>query len=216
MPVAEIIRAILATFQRENLSPPLRTRLTKILYLLEVEYWRSTGERLTGLDWIFYHYGPYAHALREHLGGEEEGNATGAPVFSPPPGNGTGSALAALELRGLLEKLVHEWGDADLNRLLVFVYFETEPMEGVRRGERLDFGKIQPRPTLRGPIRLDRVQLNRLQDQLAQAAPRYRELRQKRPSPDFLLENLRIWDEDGDARLVAAPCTLTIHGSLGG
>jgi len=208
MQVAEIIRAILATFQRENLLPPRRTRLTKILYLLEVEYRRATGKRLAELDWIFYHFGPYAHALREYLGGEEQDAAADVTVPAVAVRNGTAPGLSDAEFRGLLEHLVREWGDADLNRLLDYVYFETEPMEGVRRGERLDFGKIQPRPTLRGPIRLDRVQLNRLQGQLARAAPRYRELRQKRPSPDFLLENLRIWDEDGDARLVAAPCKL--------
>ena len=37
-----------------------RTKLLKLLYLCDIEYFRATGETLTGFDWVFYLYGPWA------------------------------------------------------------------------------------------------------------------------------------------------------------
>jgi hypothetical protein len=36
-----------------------------------VEHYRETGERLTNLEWKFYHYGPYAFELEKILDGPE-------------------------------------------------------------------------------------------------------------------------------------------------
>jgi uncharacterized phage-associated protein len=35
-----------------------KTKLLKLLYLADIEHFRTTGETLTGFDWIFYWYGP--------------------------------------------------------------------------------------------------------------------------------------------------------------
>lgn len=51
-----------------------RTRLVKLLYLLDVERIRSQREAITGLNWVFFHYGPYAFELidtLEHMEGSE-------------------------------------------------------------------------------------------------------------------------------------------------
>lgn len=44
-----------------------KIKLFKIFYLLDLEIWRLRGAVATGLDWVFYHYGPYAHALEPVL-----------------------------------------------------------------------------------------------------------------------------------------------------
>jgi hypothetical protein len=42
-----------------------KTKLIKLLYLIEVESVRSTGAQLTTLDWIFHLDGPWAREYDE-------------------------------------------------------------------------------------------------------------------------------------------------------
>ena len=44
-----------------------RTKLVKLLYLMDVERVRGRRDPLTGLTWVFFHYGPYAYALIDTL-----------------------------------------------------------------------------------------------------------------------------------------------------
>jgi len=37
-----------------------RTVLVKLIYLLDVEFYRTNRSLYTGLEWIFFKYGPYA------------------------------------------------------------------------------------------------------------------------------------------------------------
>jgi hypothetical protein len=55
----------------QKIQIPQMTRLVKLIYLIELEYFRLKHERLTNLDWKFYHYGPYPPALRSILGDVE-------------------------------------------------------------------------------------------------------------------------------------------------
>ena len=45
---------------RERDAIPTRTKVAKLLYLVDVEYYRRHGRTLTELAWRFLHYGPYA------------------------------------------------------------------------------------------------------------------------------------------------------------
>ena len=40
-----------------------KIKLVKLLYLVDLASQETTGRIATGLDWIFYHYGPWAPAL---------------------------------------------------------------------------------------------------------------------------------------------------------
>ena len=44
-----------------------KTKLVKLLYLIDVENWRRRRKTLTGLEWRFYHYGPYAFEIEDAL-----------------------------------------------------------------------------------------------------------------------------------------------------
>ncbi len=46
---------------------PNRTKLVKLLYLIDVDRVRSRQEPLTGYEWVFFHYGPYAFELIDQL-----------------------------------------------------------------------------------------------------------------------------------------------------
>jgi len=39
------------------------TKLIKLLYLVDCEYFKWTRATLTGATWVFYHYGPYSSEL---------------------------------------------------------------------------------------------------------------------------------------------------------
>ena len=134
----------------QRMPPPYVTRLVKLLYLADLE-WRRThkGEPIANLTWKFLHFGPYANELADLLGGPElevteleQGKDARRFTF----GKETEKSGLPSEIVGLLNQLVKKWGDVQLNKLLDYVYFDTEPMENAKRYELLDFSGLTPSP----------------------------------------------------------------------
>lgn len=135
-----------------------KTKLVKLLYLADVAHYRSYRAQLTGLSWVFHHYGPYAFEIDSALKGlrfdipqekAEVGPGREAIVFRPPRYLQAQMQPEALyEAKPLIDRVLREWGPVDLNELLDFVYFDTEPMANARRGQSLDFSLI-PEPASR-------------------------------------------------------------------
>ncbi len=130
-----------------------KTRLVKFLYLADVEFFRRRRARLTDLEWIFFHYGPYAFAIDtalQELGfdipSEDVSIAGGrrAIVFRP-----TAHARRGIEdripgsERRVIDRVLYQWQYEELNAILNHVYFYTEPMKNAKRGDLLDFGTIR-------------------------------------------------------------------------
>ena len=40
-----------------------RTKLVKLLYLIDLEYWKKREKTFTGLNYISYYYGPYSEEI---------------------------------------------------------------------------------------------------------------------------------------------------------
>jgi len=135
----------------DNKDIPIgKTRLVKLLYLLDVEIYKLSKKTLTGLEWIFFKYGPYALEI--------EGFLDKIGVMEQDMHIGKGRFFSRLiteideedikvdiETKSVIEKLIEEWGTADLNELLDYVYFETEPMLSAEFSQRLDFSTIKLR-----------------------------------------------------------------------
>ena len=147
--IMPLIREIYRQARCHKIYPPAVTRLVKLLYLTDIE-WRKRhkGEPLADLTWKFLHFGPYAIELAGPLGDPEMeiqelqgGNRSRRFTFSE---HELESKEVPEELSSIMAALVKRWGDADLNSLLDYVYFETEPMENARRGEILDFSQLAP------------------------------------------------------------------------
>ncbi len=129
-----------------------KTKLVKLLYLIDVAFYRVCSRKLTGFDWIFYHYGPYALVVDDVLQQldidipqEDVITTTGhkAKIFRVPKHLDTDFEEKASSLEKLVvDQVLREWGLEELNPLLSYVYFHTEPMKGAQRGETLDFSKI--------------------------------------------------------------------------
>lgn len=133
-----------------------KTKLLKLLYLTDIEHFRSTGETLTGFDWIYYLYGPWT---AEYDGLLKQLDAEGALRLEPWTAGGVeGERISASEHVPLerviasadvffrARRHVDTWADRAVPRLLDYVYFETEPMQGAVKMERLDFKKVSKEP----------------------------------------------------------------------
>jgi hypothetical protein len=132
-------------------------RLVKLLYLLEVEFYKIYGRRLTSATWRYYLYGPYPDEFREveaNLVVEDvplAGDRVLRRFSTDEDARDVSSALPWEETR-LIPILVKEWGDASLNSLLNYVYFYTAPMKAAKRREEvLDFSTLNPEVKARMP-----------------------------------------------------------------
>lgn len=129
-----------------------RAKLVKLLYLVDVEYYRRWAETLTGLRWVFYHYGPYAPAIDQAIDSlgldiQEESvsvslaSRTGILDVPEHLYNEAEKQLTSQE-KNLTNRILDAWALEDLNPLLSYVYFHTEPMSNAIRGQELDFSGI--------------------------------------------------------------------------
>lgn len=129
--------------------PILKTRLIKLAYLVEVEYYRSFRERISNTDWVYYKYGPYVYGYDEVLKENE--------FYYKPDINDDDFAIIELkdptqqqavsfQMKLAIDRVVRKYGSLELNKLLDLVYFNTEPMayvESIR--DTLDFSLILPK-----------------------------------------------------------------------
>ena len=145
-----------------------RTALMKLVYLADIEHYRRYGKQATNLQWRFHHYGPYSAELDQEV--QALGLDIDESVFSRAPG---GRAVSGYHYRRVgdwrevarafnshydaaakrcVDRVVQQWGLDSLPTILDYVYFETEPMQDARRGEMLDFSKVQPESPLRSSV----------------------------------------------------------------
>jgi hypothetical protein len=128
------------------------TRLVKLFYLIDCEYYRFNGETLTQAPWIFYHYGPYSEELvstfrtapdvtvsdLEETGDLKTFRSYRISEHKPDPLRTFSPAI-----RGIVERVYKTWAPVTLALLLDHVYFETPPMISAVREEPLDFSTIR-------------------------------------------------------------------------
>lgn len=174
-----------------------KTKLVKLLYLVDVENYRRTRHLATHLPWRFYHYGPYALEIDEllqqlhlDLPEEEVRTAAGHRAFTY---RANAWQLDELErripsdLRAVGDRVLSRWALEGLNQILDYVYFHTEPMKSARRGDALDFSTIEPlRYEAQREISLPDESLKDLRHRFNEARERLR-LRPRRidPPPRF-------------------------------
>jgi uncharacterized phage-associated protein len=202
--LVQLIKGILSEAENQGISVG-RVRLVKLLYLLEIEYYRIYQKRLTHLKWEFYHYGPYPRGIEEVLClqdfEEEKISLSEDRVFRKLKHAVSEPKVVYSEtgIERLVKRIINEWGGFDLRYLLDYVYFETEPMIGAKTGDVLDFSKVKP------------WHESKIKDVRIKDRKKFGELKKKvgdymknLPGPEGLkfkidkafLEGLRIWNED--------------------
>ena len=126
--------------------------LIKYLYLADLAYSEHrNGEIFTGLNWKFYHFGPWAEKLYQRIepallaiGAEKklypskkyEKDCVRWSIQNDELHNELNSKLSII-LSGAIQSSVHQFG-SDTEGLLHFVY-KTAPMLQASPGETLDF-----------------------------------------------------------------------------
>lgn len=209
-----LIDLIYKNSKQQDFLLPQITRLVKLMYLAELEYFRLRHERLTDLDWTFYLFGPYPMSLKSFLGEPEietkewrSGKTSKSIVRDEDIFM---KAKAGLDLEAIIKRVVKTWGDADLNQLLDYVYFETEPMQDAKRGDLLDFSIVAPEVAKKLQVNLDRARLTEIKKKIAERAKAYAELRLAISPPPQLAENLAIWDEEETRLFPSGPCRIRL------
>jgi len=140
---------------------PLTTKTMKVLYLIDVEYYRYFRRTLTSTPWVFYHYGPYSPVIDNQikqlgfdLAQDEVFTRSGRKAKPLRVQNGSEVDISDdldFAEKSLVDKTIREWALVDLPTILDHVYFHTEPMEGATRGSELDFTSI-PKPERRKEV----------------------------------------------------------------
>ena len=135
-----------------------RTKLMKLLYLIDVDRAVSRLRPLASDAWTFFHYGPYAHDLAADIQRLESTGQLVTTVGSKGDKNWTlyRGTRNPVDVEGwrdstriTIDQIVDRWAGEDLNLLLDHVYFHTAPMESARRGEPLDLSLAAGQPRLR-------------------------------------------------------------------
>lgn len=201
--------------RQQNLLLPQITRLVKLMYLVELESYRQKRERLTDLEWRFHLYGPYPASFTNVLEEPEieifewkAGKTSRQIVRDEEEFLGTS---ADFYLEAIVGRVVKDWGDADLNQLLDYVYFETEPMQHAKRGDVLDFSTVGPPIPKKIQISVNRNKLSELRRQISERAKAYTKLRQQSAPTADLIENLEIWDKEDAKRFPSGPCKIRLN-----
>lgn len=124
-----------------------KTKLLKLAYLIELDYYRKKRERLTDKKWIYYKFGPYVFDFDKVL---EAKDLFTVDDFSNEFTKVTLNDWVDLpeissDILKLITHNVRRYGDWGLNQLLNLIYFNTEPMmKVVERFEELDFMVSEP------------------------------------------------------------------------
>jgi hypothetical protein len=134
-----------------------KTKLLKLLYLFDVEYYRIHRQTFSGFQWKYFHLGPWTkefEAVLDRLIAQDV--LTEVPSSKPDYDTKFLKAIEADHIGRLfpsyrdeaaLKTVLDTWGNCTTAEILDYVYFRTEPMEYGVRNEPLDFTKISAQPT---------------------------------------------------------------------
>lgn len=150
-PLSELVTAIVS-YVTEHGGSVTKTKLLKLLYLFDVEFYRAHRKTFTGFEWKYFHLGPWTKEfdpLLENLiaSGDITEYLVERPDFdakflrSSEPIS-LKKAFSDFKDEILLKSLLDTWGQSSTGEILDYVYFRTEPMEHGVRNEPLDFSRI--------------------------------------------------------------------------
>jgi hypothetical protein len=145
-----LIRYIVARSRGRDITLN-RTKLVKLLYLVDVERVRARREPLTGLRWVFFHYGPYAFELIDELEAMEGSELIArswhdSVLYQAAPGAPDAEEWPA-PTRMTVDRVIDRFAPLELNELLDYVYFHTGPMVDAVRGKPLDLSLARSDPS---------------------------------------------------------------------
>jgi len=130
-----------------------KTKLLKLLYLFDVEYYRYHRCTFTAFAWEFFHLGPSAPEYDRVLTGllahgilseQQRSNSPECETafYKPTKRVETRRPFVKVNDESILLEVLHRWGTRTTGEILNYVFFQTEPMEAAIRNQPLDFSLI--------------------------------------------------------------------------
>jgi hypothetical protein len=152
----------------------------KLLYLFDVEFFRTNRRIFTGFEWKFFHLGPWTSEyepivnglvgngiLLEQISSRSEYDTK---FFRSSEQHDLSKLFASFADEAVLRRVLNTWAENSTGEILDYVYFRTEPMEHGIRNERLDFAHIQqetPARYVRSSSGANQKDIRRLRKELA-------------------------------------------------
>jgi hypothetical protein len=175
--IEQLIAAVVSHVNRHQ-GYMTKTKLLKLLYLFDVEYYRVHRKTFTCFRWKYLHLGPWTgeyDAVVEYL----LGRGVLVTRASPNPDNETLLYHTAEPVHIFrlfpeytdersLRLVVNAWGPRSTAEILDHVYFHTEPMLTGARGEGLDFSTLPEE----GPVLYQRASSGKSPVELAEIRKR--------------------------------------------
>jgi hypothetical protein len=164
---------VIVSYVAQHGGSVTKTRLLKLLYLFDVEYYRTHRETFTGFSWKFFHLGPWAPEYDETLSrlvahedlieSESAWADYDTKFYRTPRPHDFDKLFPAVKDWAALKCVLETWGTRSTGEILDYVYFRTDPMEHGVRHETLDFSTI---PTER-PLAYTRSSSGKTQKEIA-------------------------------------------------
>jgi hypothetical protein len=189
----ELVLAIVSLVTERGVKVS-KTKLLKLLYLFDIEWYRTHQDTFTGFNWKFYLLGPWTDEYDPMLD-KYDGNGLEREKTKDAYGTEFIKTDETIRLRDLfqtrdeeriLEDMIRTWAKVPTEEILDYIYFRTEPMDEAIRDKPLDFGKVStapPRKYRRTKSGLSKQQLNAIRDK---ASERLEAVRQReRELPEF-------------------------------
>ncbi len=177
--VEQLIPAIVS-FINEHNGYVTKTKLLKLLYLFDVEFFRANRRTFTRFEWKFFHLGPWTAeyepivnklvangVLIEQLSSRSEYDTK---FFRSSEHHEFSKLFSSFADEAVLRRVLNTWAENSTGEILDYVYFRTEPMEHGIRNERLDFAHIQqeaPSKYVRSSSGATKKDIRRFKEELA-------------------------------------------------
>lgn len=153
--LSKLILLIVANINNRD-SFVTKTKLLKLLYLFDVEYYRIYKKTFTGFEWRFFHLGPWTAQYDKELEilvansllttTYSSNLSYDAEFFRTSEKIEFGDLFESYKDELPLKRVLDTWAERTTNEILDYVYFETEPMLLGTRNELLDFSTISDVP----------------------------------------------------------------------
>jgi hypothetical protein len=151
LPLKQVIPAMVS-YVNDHGGYVTKTKLLKLVYLFDVEYYRANRRTFTGFVWKFFHLGPWAKEFDPVLD-ELVGTGILVETQSTRPEYETkflrtdsphdvSHLFTNFRDESVLRTVLNTWSESPTGEILDYVYFHTEPMEHGIRNEPLDFSVI--------------------------------------------------------------------------
>lgn len=153
--LGKVIAAIATRVAHDGQSVT-KTKLLKLLYLFDIEYYRSHRRTFTGFHWEFYHLGPWtreydcvlATLVDQGLLSESTSSSLDFDTrfYRATEPVDVSDLFSDYGDERILRILLNAWADRSTPEILDYVYFHTEPMLEGERFRPLDFSCVSEKP----------------------------------------------------------------------